>query len=66
MWTVRLHHFFVITAGLDELLTKRLELAMPPTITLEEAKGFSLYMIRTVMNGRGDELIDLAKMNLFH
>jgi pyruvate dehydrogenase (quinone) len=39
---------------------------MPPTITPEEAKGFSLYMLRTVMNGRGDELIDLAKTNLFH
>jgi Thiamine pyrophosphate enzyme, C-terminal TPP binding domain len=49
-----------------EVLTRRLELAMPPTITLEEAKGFSLYMLRTVMNGRGNELIDLAKTNLFH
>jgi pyruvate dehydrogenase (quinone) len=39
---------------------------MPPTITLEEAKGFSLYMLRTVMNGRGNELIDLAITNLFH
>lgn len=52
--------------ALVEVLTQRLELAMPPTITLEEAKGFSLYMLRTVMNGRGDELIDLAKTNLFH
>ncbi len=52
--------------ALIEVLTHRLELAMPPTITLEEAKGFSLYMLRTVMNGRGDELIDLAKTNLFH
>jgi pyruvate dehydrogenase (quinone) len=49
-----------------EVLTHRFELAMPPTITLDEAKGFSLYMLRTVMNGRGDELIDLAKANLFH
>jgi pyruvate dehydrogenase (quinone) len=49
-----------------EVLTHRFELAMPPTITLDEAKGFSLYMLRTVMNGRGDELIDLAKTNLFH
>jgi pyruvate dehydrogenase (quinone) len=49
-----------------EVLTQRLELAMPPTITVEEAKGFSLYMLHTVMNGRGDELIDLVKTNLFH
>ena len=38
---------------------------MPPTITVEEAKGFSLYMLRAVLNGRGDEVIDLAKANLF-
>jgi pyruvate dehydrogenase (quinone) len=27
--------------------------------------GFSLYMIKAVLNGRGDEIIDLAKSNLF-
>src|SRR5262249_10701715 len=52
--------------ALIEVLIHRTELAMPPTVTLEEAKGFSLYTLRTVMNGRGDELIDLAKTNLFH
>jgi pyruvate dehydrogenase (quinone) len=26
--------------------------------------GFSLYMIKAVLNGRGDEIIDLAKTNL--
>jgi pyruvate dehydrogenase (quinone) len=38
---------------------------MPPTITLEQAKGFSLFMVKAVLNGRGDEIIDLAKVNLF-
>jgi pyruvate dehydrogenase (quinone) len=38
---------------------------MPPTITLEQAKGFSLFMLKAVLNGRGDEVIDLAKTNLF-
>jgi pyruvate dehydrogenase (quinone) len=38
---------------------------MPPTITLEQAKGFSLFMLKAVLNGRGDEIIDLAKTNLF-
>ena len=38
---------------------------MPPTITSEQAVGFSLYMIRAVLSGRGDEVIDLAKTNLF-
>jgi pyruvate dehydrogenase (quinone) len=43
----------------------RQELSMPPTITSEQAVGFSLYMIRAVLSGRGDEVIDLAKTNLF-
>jgi pyruvate dehydrogenase (quinone) len=37
---------------------------MPPTISYEQAKGFSLFMLRAILNGRGDELIDLAKVNL--
>jgi pyruvate dehydrogenase (quinone) len=37
---------------------------MPPTITVQQALGFSLYMVRAVLNGRGDEVIDLAKTNL--
>ena len=38
---------------------------MPPTISAEQVRGFSLYMIKAVLSGRGDELIDLAKTNLF-
>jgi pyruvate dehydrogenase (quinone) len=37
---------------------------MPPTISYEQAKGFTLFMLKAVLNGRGDELIDLAKVNL--
>jgi len=29
------------------------------------AKGFSLYMVKAIMNGRVDEVIDLAKTNLW-
>jgi pyruvate dehydrogenase (quinone) len=29
------------------------------------ARGFSLYMVKAVMSGRGDELIDLARTNLW-
>jgi pyruvate dehydrogenase (quinone) len=50
--------------ALVEVLVNRQELSMPPTITLDEAWGFSLYMLRAVMSGRGDEVIDLAKTNL--
>lgn len=35
-----------------------------PTITPEQIKGFSLWVLRAVMNGRGDEVLDLAKTNL--
>ena len=51
--------------ALVEVPVSRQELSMPPTITLEQAKGFSLFMMRAVLNGRGDEVIDLAKVNLF-
>ena len=37
---------------------------MPPRIKAEQVKGFSLWMMRAVMNGRGDEVLDLAKSNL--
>ena len=40
-------------------------LSMPPTITLHEATSFGLFLLKAVINGRGDELIDLAKVNLF-
>jgi pyruvate dehydrogenase (quinone) len=50
--------------ALIEVLVNRQELSMPPTISLEQALGFSLYMIRCVLSGRGNEIIDLAKTNL--
>ena len=43
----------------------RTELAMPPSITTEMAKGFTLYMVKAVMIGKGDEILDLAKTNLW-
>ena len=50
--------------ALVEVVVSRQELSMPPTITYEEAKGFSLFMLQAVLNGRGDEIIDLARVNL--
>jgi pyruvate dehydrogenase (quinone) len=38
---------------------------MPPSVTVEMAKGFSLYMVKAIMSGRVDEVIDLAKANLW-
>jgi pyruvate dehydrogenase (quinone) len=51
--------------ALVDVPVSRYELAMPPTITLEQMKGFSLFMLKAVLSGRGDEIIDLAKTNLF-
>jgi pyruvate dehydrogenase (quinone) len=47
-----------------DVVTATQELSMPPTITVEQVKGFSLWMLRAVMSGRGDEVVDLAKTNL--
>jgi pyruvate dehydrogenase (quinone) len=50
---------------LVDAVVNRSELAMPPAVTAEMAKGFSLYMVKAVMSGRGDELVDLARTNLW-
>jgi pyruvate dehydrogenase (quinone) len=47
-----------------DVVTERQELSIPPTITVEQAKGFALFAIRTVLSGRGTELIDLARTNM--
>jgi len=51
--------------ALLEVLVNRQELSMPPTIAPEQMIGFSLYAIRAVLSGRGDEILDLATSNLF-
>ena len=50
--------------SLVEMVVNRMELAMPPTIKLEQAIGFNLWAIKAVLSGRGSELIDLAATNL--
>ena len=50
--------------ALVDVVTARQELSVPPAITAEQVKGFTLYALRTVMSGRGDELVDLADTNV--
>jgi pyruvate dehydrogenase (quinone) len=50
---------------LVDAVVNRSELAMPPSITVEMAKGFTLYMVKAILSGRGDEVIDLARTNLW-
>jgi pyruvate dehydrogenase (quinone) len=50
--------------ALVDVRTARTELSLPPKLTYEQIKGFSLYATRTILSGGGDELIELAKTNL--
>ncbi|UPG96650.1 ubiquinone-dependent pyruvate dehydrogenase [Luteibacter aegosomatissinici] len=50
--------------ALLDVVSNRLELSMPPKISAEQVKGFSLYALKAVMSGRGDTIVDLAVSNL--
>ena len=50
--------------ALLDVVTARNELSLPPTISPEQVKGFSLWVLRAVMSGRGREVVDLAATNL--
>lgn len=51
--------------ALVDVIVNRQELSMPPTISRQEALGFSLHLLKAVLNGRGNEVVDLAGTNLF-
>ena len=50
---------------LVDAVVNRTEVAMPPSITVEMAKGFTLYMVKAMLDGRGSDVIDLARTNLW-
>ena len=49
---------------LVDVVTAKQELVIPPRIQLEQAKGFSLFLLKAILNGRGDEVVELARTNL--
>ena len=49
--------------ALLDVVTEDQELSIPPRITAAQVKGFALFALRTVLSGRGDKLIDLARTN---
>jgi pyruvate dehydrogenase (quinone) len=49
---------------LIDAVVNRMELAMPPKVTTEMAKGFTLYMLKAILNSRADEIVELARSNL--
>ena len=51
--------------ALIDAVVNRQELSMPPTVTMAQALGFNLYLLKAVINGRGYEIVDLARTNLF-
>jgi pyruvate dehydrogenase (quinone) len=50
--------------ALVDVVSARQELAMPPKTTIDEAYHFGMFMMKAVLDGRGRQLIDLAKVNL--
>jgi pyruvate dehydrogenase (quinone) len=48
-----------------DAVVNRQELAIPPKITTEMARGFTLYMVKAVLSGRTDQVVELARTNLW-
>ena len=51
--------------ALVDVIVNRQELSVPPSLSAKQAMGFGLYMVKAVLSGRGDEVIDLVNSNLF-
>ncbi len=49
--------------ALVDVVSARQELVMPPKTSIGEAHSFSLFMLKAVMDGRAQQLVDLAKVN---
>ena len=58
------HAFAYKGPVLVDVVSARQELILPPKATLGEAKSFSLFMLKAVLDGRLDQLVDLTKVNL--
>jgi pyruvate dehydrogenase (quinone) len=50
--------------ALVEVMTTRQELSIPPHISAQQAEGFSLWATRSILSGRGDEVLEVAQTNL--
>lgn len=50
--------------ALVEVMTEPQELSIPPKVTLEQMRGFTLYAGRSIFSGNGEEVVRLAKTNL--
>ena len=50
--------------ALVDVIVNRNELPMPPMIGTGQALGFGLYLLKAVLSGRGDDVLDLVTSNL--
>ncbi|HUA03169.1 MAG TPA: ubiquinone-dependent pyruvate dehydrogenase [Solirubrobacteraceae bacterium] len=51
-------------ASIIEIMTIRQELSIPPKISYDQARGFTLWATRSILSGQGDEVIEVAKSNV--
>lgn len=51
--------------ALLDVVVSNQEIAMPPTLDRAQVQGFGVWLIKAVLSGRGDEIVDLANVNLF-
>ncbi len=51
--------------ALVEVAVDRQEIVLPPSVDLELVRKFGLFVVKAVLSGRGDEVIDLAKTTLW-
>jgi len=51
--------------ALVDVVVSHNELSMPPHITADQVHGFGLFALKVVLSGKGSELIDLARINLW-
>lgn len=49
-----------------DVKVNRNELVMPPSVNFAQMKGFSLYMMKAIINGQGTEILDLIKTNIWN
>jgi pyruvate dehydrogenase (quinone) len=47
-----------------DVVTARQELALPPKISFDQARGFTLWATRSVLNGDASAVIEVARTNL--
>ena len=51
--------------SLMDVAVNRQGLLVLPSINLVQIKGLILYMIKAVLNGKGEKVVDLARTKLF-